>query len=185
MEAATEKSRASAASPNAPQPGRGKVWAIVDVSNAARGSTTPGLKFRLMNLLAIFALLDAAGVGHDAIADASLRHRIDDSDGLNRLFTAGRILQAPAGCEADPFIIQLARKRREQGYEVYLVTNDQYKEHRHGNGFPHIGFIVTTEGWVLSWPEIQTLAGRTEGAGSEGVPSPSTNQFTGTMEEAI
>lgn len=169
-------------SPNALQPGRGKVWAIIDASNAARGSTTPGQAFQVTNLEAIQRELDRCGVGHDAIADASLRHRIDNPEGLNRLFKEGRVLQAPARFEADPFILQLARKRREQGYRVYLLTNDQYKEHQEGNGLPHIGFIVTREGWVLSQPEIQTLGSSGTTTASSSVDAPTRAQTAGTLE---
>ena len=153
----------TAISPNAPQPGRGRVWVIIDASNASRGSTTPGQPPQLTKLEAVEGELDKYDNGHDAIADASLRHRIDNPEGLNRLFKEGKVLQAPARFEADPFILQLAQRRRNQGYRVYLLTNDQYKEHQEGSGFPHIGFIVTREGWVLSQPEIQTLGSSASG----------------------
>jgi hypothetical protein len=174
--------------PNAPQPGRGKVWVVVDASSGAYGSTTPGAKPQVENLEALLAEHDAYGIGHDAVADATLRHRIEEAEGnegverLDRLFREGKVYQAPAGVPADLLAIQLARKRKEQGYKVFIATNDQYKEHPGGNGFPKIGFIVTREGWVLSHPEIKSLPQRVPAAVVGETPTSTETSVAATVE---
>jgi len=57
------------------------------------------------------------------VADAALRHQIDDPDGYEALVKAGEIQQAPAGTDADYFILTFAR---ELGASV--LSNDRFKD---------------------------------------------------------
>jgi hypothetical protein len=171
-----------APAPNESEPRQGKPWAIVDASSAAFGSTTPGQRPVVSNIRVLFDELNRHGIGYDAIADASLRHNVDSEPELEQLFRKGKLLQAPAAAEADPFLIQLATKRLEQGYDVYLVTNDLFKDHCGSQTFRRIGFIISPEGWVLSWPEIGTLGPKIRLSGVGSVPSASSPARAPTQE---
>ena len=59
------------------------------------------------------------------IADASLRHRIDDKKRFEELIDSGMISQAPAKTEADEFIIGFAKQKI-----GYIVTNDKLDDWR-------------------------------------------------------
>jgi hypothetical protein len=63
--------------------------------------------------------------GYDPIvlADAALRHQIDDGAGFEALVDAGTIKQAPAGTDADYFILSFARE-----LEANIVSNDRFKD---------------------------------------------------------
>ena len=57
------------------------------------------------------------------VADAALRHQIDDGDGYETLVKAGEIQQAPAGTDADYFILTFARE-----LDASVLSNDRFKE---------------------------------------------------------
>jgi hypothetical protein len=57
------------------------------------------------------------------VADAALRHQIDDAESYEGLVKAGEIKQAPAGTDADYFILSFAR---ELGASV--LSNDRFKD---------------------------------------------------------
>jgi hypothetical protein len=57
------------------------------------------------------------------VADAALRHQIDDPAGYEKLVEAGSVKQAPAGTDADYFILSFAKELRAQ-----VVSNDRYRE---------------------------------------------------------
>jgi predicted nucleic acid-binding protein len=95
--------------------------AVVDGSNVAHAEQAAGA--RLANIRAVCAKLEAEGLRPLVLADARLRHSIDDSDGFEAMVEAGRIRQAPAGTDADYFILSFAR---ELGARV--VSNDRFRE---------------------------------------------------------
>jgi hypothetical protein len=55
--------------------------------------------------------------------DASLRHAIDERGEYERMVEAGRIRQAPAGTNADYFILSFARE-----LDAAVVSNDRFRE---------------------------------------------------------
>jgi hypothetical protein len=57
------------------------------------------------------------------VADAALRHRIDDRAGYERLVEGGTVKQAPAGTDADYFILSFARE-----LEASIVSNDRFRD---------------------------------------------------------
>lgn len=59
------------------------------------------------------------------IADASLRHKIDDSRAFEDLIDSGVVSQAPAKTSADEFLIGFAKQKT-----GYIVTNDKLMEWR-------------------------------------------------------
>jgi hypothetical protein len=102
--------------------------AVVDGSNVAHAEKGGA---RLANIQAVCAKLEAEGLRPVVLVDASLRHSIDDGDGYEAMVEAGGIRQAPAGTDADYFILSFAR---ELGARV--VSNDRFRER--ASAFPEV-----------------------------------------------
>jgi hypothetical protein len=94
---------------------------LIDGSNVAHSSE--GEKARLGNILLIEEKLREEGMEPVIVADAALRHQIDRRGEYEKLVDDGRIKQAPAGTDADYFILSFAR---ELGASV--VSNDRYRD---------------------------------------------------------
>jgi hypothetical protein len=94
---------------------------IVDGSNVAHSSE--GDKAQLDNIRVIRDKLVEEGYEPVIVADAALRHQIDDESAFERMVDSGEIRQAPAGTDADYFILSFARE-----LEASIVSNDRFKD---------------------------------------------------------
>ena len=94
---------------------------IVDGSNVAHSSE--GDKAALENIRLIREKLIEEGYEPVVLADAALRHQIDDARGYEGLVEDGTIKQAPAGTDADYFILSFARE-----LGANIVSNDRFKD---------------------------------------------------------
>ncbi len=103
---------------------------LVDVSNVAHGTSRSTRNAELANVNRVFKELGRHSVRVIALADASLRHKIDDPDNLERMFKEGHMEQTPAGTSADDFIWQLWKRYRAQGVPAFILTNDQFPTKR-------------------------------------------------------
>lgn len=95
--------------------------AIIDGSNVAH--STEGEKPRLANIELVWEKLSEEGYEPVAVVDAALRHQIDEPTRYEELIEEGRIKQAPAGTDADYFILSFARE-----LEGVVVSNDRFKD---------------------------------------------------------
>jgi hypothetical protein len=95
--------------------------ALMDGSNVAH--FTEGDKPRIANLLAVQAKLREEGFEPIIIADAALRHQIDDQGRFEAMIESGAVKQAPAGTDADYFILSFARE-----LNATVVSNDRFKD---------------------------------------------------------
>ena len=95
--------------------------ALVDASNVAH--STEGERPRLENILVVREKLREEGLEPIVVADAALRHQIDDRAGYERLVDEGAVKQAPAGTDADYFILTFARE-----LGASIVSNDRFKD---------------------------------------------------------
>jgi hypothetical protein len=102
---------------------------IVDGSNVAHSSE--GDKASLENIRVVREKLIEEGYEPVVLADAALRHQIDDENGFEALVEAGTIKQAPAGTDADYFILSFARE-----LDANIVSNDRFKDRV--DAFPEI-----------------------------------------------
>jgi hypothetical protein len=93
---------------------------IVDGSNVAH--STEGDRARLENIRIVSAKLTEEGYKPVVVVDAALRHQIDDATGYEQMVEDGRIRQAPAGTDADYFILSFARE-----LDAAVVSNDRYR----------------------------------------------------------
>ncbi|HEX6694925.1 MAG TPA: hypothetical protein VF035_09540 [Longimicrobiales bacterium] len=95
--------------------------AIVDGSNVAH--STEGDRARLFNIKLVCDKLIEEGYEPVVVADAALRHQIDDQRRYEELVDDGQIKQAPAGTDADYFILSFARE-----LAASIVSNDRFKD---------------------------------------------------------
>jgi Zc3h12a-like ribonuclease protein len=94
---------------------------IVDASNVAHSSEKNSA--RLANVRLVRDRLTEDGLTPILVADAALRHQIDDAEGYEALVKAGEIQQAPAGTDADYFILTFARE-----LDASVLSNDRFKD---------------------------------------------------------
>ncbi len=100
---------------------------IVDGSNVAHSSE--GEVAVLNNIELVRQKLAEEGYEAVVLADAALRHQIDQPEQFERLVEDGVIRQAPAGTDADYFILAFAR---ELGADI--VSNDRFRDRQ--DAFP-------------------------------------------------
>jgi hypothetical protein len=94
---------------------------LVDGSNVAYA--VEGERPRVANIIAIRDKLRAEGFDPIIVADAALRHSIDDPERYEQLIDAGQVRQAPAGTDADYFILSFARE-----LSASVVSNDRFRD---------------------------------------------------------
>lgn len=94
---------------------------LVDGSNVAHSSE--GERARLANILLVVEKIREEGLEPIVVADAALRHQIDDSAAYEKLVEDGKVKQAPAGTDADYFILSFARE-----LEASVVSNDRFRD---------------------------------------------------------
>jgi len=95
--------------------------ALIDGSNVAHSSE--GGEGRLRNIELVVEKLKEDGFDPIVVADAALRHQIDETDKYEALIEQGEIRQAPAGTDADYFILSFARE-----LEAKIVSNDRFRD---------------------------------------------------------
>ena len=102
---------------------------IIDGSNVAY--STEGPAPRLENIRLVVDKLREEGFEPIVVADAALRHQIDDTRQYEDLVDQGMIRQAPAGTDADYFILSFARE-----FDADVVSNDRYRDRQ--EAFPEV-----------------------------------------------
>jgi Zc3h12a-like ribonuclease protein len=94
---------------------------LVDGSNVAH--STEGERAQVSNIVAIRDKLREEGLEPIIVVDAALRHQIDDANRYEQLVDAGEVRQAPAGTDADYFILAFARE-----LNASIVSNDRFRD---------------------------------------------------------
>jgi hypothetical protein len=103
----------------------GRRVAVVDGSNIAHLECAHGEKPRVANLELVRRKLEEQEFNVITIVDASLRHKVDNPDELERLLHDEKVHQAPAGTDADYFVIEVAEQK-----EGWIISNDRYEPYR-------------------------------------------------------
>jgi Zc3h12a-like ribonuclease protein len=94
---------------------------LVDGSNVAHSSA--GEQALLGNIVVVCDKLREEGYEPLVMVDAALRHQIDDRPAYERMVEHGAIRQAPAGTDADYFLLSFARE-----LDASIVSNDRFKD---------------------------------------------------------
>ena len=97
--------------------------AIVDGANVAHSSPSNG-EPRLSNIVAMRKALIDEGYDPVVIVDATLRHSIDDPEQLEALLESEEIRQAPAGTDADYFVLKIADEN-----DAVVISNDLFEDY--------------------------------------------------------
>src|SRR5690606_28069037 len=95
--------------------------AIIDGSNVAHSGE--GERAVLGNITVMVEKLQEEGYEPVVVVDAALRHQIDDRRAYEEMVEGGKIRQAPAGTDADYFILSFARE-----LDAAVVSNDRFKD---------------------------------------------------------
>lgn len=164
---------ATTSSSESPQPKPDLPLVIVDASNVAFGLEGGGRKARFRLLAHVMAQIPRTGCEMKVVADASLRHRMDDRRSYEEYIRAGFILQAPAGRSADQFIRQLAESRKAKGQRVLVLSNDLFRQ-LPGFQVDRIAFMAVGEEEVLFDPLLKAA---TEGSGRSQLASEESPSF--------
>ena len=94
---------------------------LVDGSNVAH--SIEGEPPHVANLIAVREKLREEGLEPIIVADAALRHQIDDPQRYEKMIDDGMVRQAPAGTDADYFILSFARE-----LNASVVSNDRFRD---------------------------------------------------------
>ena len=94
---------------------------LVDGSNVAH--SIEGEPPHVANIVAIREKLLEEGLEPIIVADAALRHQIDDPRLYEKMVEDGMVRQAPAGTDADYFILSFARE-----LNASIVSNDRFRD---------------------------------------------------------
>jgi hypothetical protein len=94
---------------------------IIDGSNVAHAGDGDRASLRAINL--VREKLVEEGYDPVVVVDAALRHQIDDRRGFEEMVDGGNIKQAPAGTDADYFILSFARE-----LDASVVSNDRFRD---------------------------------------------------------
>ena len=94
---------------------------LVDGSNVAH--SIEGEPPPVANLMVVREKLREEGLEPIIVADAALRHQIDDQQCYEKMIDDGMVRQAPAGTDADYFILSFARE-----LNACVVSNDRFRD---------------------------------------------------------
>ena len=127
-----------------PKPEESRV-AIIDGSNVAY--SVEGMQPSLHNIELVRSKVTEEGYEPIVVVDAALRHHIDDVPAYERMIDSGLLRQAPAGTDADYFILSFARE-----LGARIVSNDRFRDR--GGAFPEardriIRYMIVNDGVVL------------------------------------
>jgi hypothetical protein len=99
--------------------------AVVDGSNVAYAELSEQGEPKVSNLVAVGRALEAHGYRPIVIVDATLRHEVDDPEQLEGLLDKQEVRQAPAGTDADFFVLETAEQ-----HQALVVSNDEFDQFR-------------------------------------------------------
>lgn len=97
--------------------------AVVDGANVAFIERSQNGDPKVSNLIAVRKALQEKGFDPIIIVDAALVHKVDDPDQLEAMIDDQVVRQAPAGTDADFFVIKVAENE-----DGWIVSNDRYKD---------------------------------------------------------
>lgn len=96
---------------------------VIDGSNVAHYKKNKDSQPQLSNILKVVKALEKRGDEFVIIADASLRHEIDDKEKYEKLLGSENVEQVPAGNNADHFIVELADSENAK-----ILSNDKFRD---------------------------------------------------------
>ena len=121
MSTSADPSAASTDPPRDAGGGGGASRALIDGSNVAH--STEGDAAHLANITLVREKMEEEGYEPIVVVDAALRHQVDNRRAYEEMVEDGRLRQAPAGTDADYFILSFARE-----LDAVVVSNDRFRD---------------------------------------------------------
>jgi Zc3h12a-like Ribonuclease domain. len=97
---------------------------VVDASNVAHHVKNANGQPQMSNILAAVRALEESEDEFVIIADASLRHDIDDKETYLKLLESENVEEVPAGNDADHFILDIATREKAK-----ILSNDKFRDY--------------------------------------------------------
>ena len=97
---------------------------VVDASNVAFNVKNEMGQPQMSNILAAVKALEEGEDEFVIIADASLRHDIDDKEKFLKLLESENVEEVPAGNDADHFILDIASREKAK-----VLSNDKFRDY--------------------------------------------------------
>ena len=97
---------------------------VVDASNVAYHVKNQNGQPQMSNVLAAVKALEESEDEFVIIADASLRHDIDDKEKFAKLLESDNVEEVPAGNDADHFILEIATREKAK-----ILSNDKFRDY--------------------------------------------------------
>ena len=97
---------------------------VVDASNVAYYVKNQDGKPQMANILAAVKALEESEDEFVIIADASLRHDIDNKEEFVKLLESNNVEEVPAGNDADHFILEIANNEKAK-----VLSNDKFRDY--------------------------------------------------------
>ena len=98
---------------------------VVDITNILNEDKDINGKLKVENILKVRNAAQELGYIPEMIADANMRHHLDNPLIYDLLIKKGVVKDAPAGREADGFVLSLAKNEK-----CKFLTNDMYNDYR-------------------------------------------------------
>ena len=96
---------------------------VVDASNVAHYVKNQKGQPKIANILAAVKALEESEDEFVIIADASLRHDIDDKDRFLKLLESDNVEEVPAGNDADHFILEIATNEKAKVLSIRNIAS--------------------------------------------------------------
>ena len=97
---------------------------LVDITNILNMDKNKNHKIKVDNIQKVGDAVTSLGHVPKMIADASMRHNVDDRKLYDEFLEDETILQAPAGTKADEYILEIAKVEK-----CKFLTNDKFEEY--------------------------------------------------------
>ena len=97
---------------------------VVDASNVAHHVKNDNGQPQIANILAAVKALEESEDEFVIIADASLRHEIDDKAQFGKLLQSENVEEVPPGNDADHFILDIATREKAR-----ILSNDKFRDY--------------------------------------------------------
>ncbi len=97
---------------------------VVDITNILNLDKNEQQMLKVKNIIKLDRAIFSLGYTPTMIADASMRHHMDDKNLYEELIDDGIVLQAPAATKADEYILEVAKAEN-----CKFLSNDMYEEY--------------------------------------------------------
>lgn len=104
---------------------KSKNYLIIDITNILNEDKDVNGKLKVNNILKVRDAVLSLGYTPGMIADASMRYHVDNSTHYDELKKKGMVKDAPAGKEADEFVLAIAKKEN-----CKFLSNDMYNNYK-------------------------------------------------------